>query len=363
MRLPRFKGVDRQHARLACLLGAIVLLVQASQTALAAEALQLEVFINGVSTDKIGSFVITDGEKIGAERSELGELGLTIGDAQSTPDSLIVLDGISGLKYRYDERNQSLYLTVADGLRKTITYDASPHETTTAESGYGGVLNYNLFATANANAGSWSLGTGAASATLDARAFSPFGVLSQSAIVRLPSSNGVDVLRLDSAFTHSDPGTMTTYTAGDMVSRGFAWTRPIRMGGLQVRRNFGLRPDIITEPLPAVNGSAAVPSTVDVFVNNLKTFSRSIDAGPYQITDIPVTTGNGEARVVLHDAAGHTVETTVPYYVSPSLLRPGLSDFSLEAGLPRLAYATPSDQYAASKPAISASLRRGVTTG
>ena len=221
------------------------------------------------------------------------------------------------------------------------------------------MLNYNLFAAVDARAGSWGLGTGALSATLDARAFSPLGTLSQTAIVRMPSAKGVDVLRLDSDYVRSDPGTMVTYTAGDMVSRGFLWTRPIRMGGIQIRRNFGLRPDIITEPLPAVSGSAAVPSTVEVFVNNLKTFSRSIDAGPYRITDIPVTTGNGEARVVLHDAAGHTVETTVPYYVSPSLLRPGLSDFSLEAGLPRLGYATPSDHYVVGKPAISASLRRG----
>ena len=62
---------------LACLLGATVLLVQISQTVLAAEALQLEVFINGVSTDKIGAFVLRR-EQIGAERDELRELGLSL---------------------------------------------------------------------------------------------------------------------------------------------------------------------------------------------------------------------------------------------------------------------------------------------
>ena len=62
-----------------------------------------------------------------------------------------------------------------------------------------------------------------------------------------------------------------SYRAGDTISgRTLAWTRPIRLGGLQVQRNFALRPDLVTLPLPSYSGSAAVPSTVDVYVNNIK---------------------------------------------------------------------------------------------
>ncbi|NEV03151.1 hypothetical protein, partial [Bradyrhizobium uaiense] len=42
-------------------------------------------------------------------------------------------------------------------------------------------------------------------------------------------------------------------------------------GGLQAQRDFALRPDLITAPLATIGGSAAVPSTVDVYVNNIKT--------------------------------------------------------------------------------------------
>ena len=270
----------------------------------------------------------------------------------STAEGIVVLDGIAGLAYRYDERSQSLYLTVGDSLRKTATYDASPGEV--AGSGRGRVWRRAQLQPVRRRG--WQcrrVGPGHDRAfsharrarLLTCRNVEPVGIL------RLPSGNGVDALRLDTAFARSDPASMTTYMAGDVVTRGFAWTRPIRMGGLQVRRNFGLRPDLITVPLPSASGSAAVPSTVDVFVNNLKTYSQAIEAGPYRITDIPGTTGKGEARVVLHDAAGHTTETTLPYYVLPSLLRPGLFDFSLEAGLPRVGYATPSDAYVVDKPA------------
>jgi outer membrane usher protein len=41
-----------------------------------------------------------------------------------------------------------------------------------------------------------------------------------------------------------------TYRAGDTINGGLAWTRPIRIGGLQAQRNFGLRRFVITPPLP-----------------------------------------------------------------------------------------------------------------
>ena len=130
---------------------------------------------------------------------------------------------------------------------------------------------------------------------------------------------------------------------------------------MQARRNFGLRPDLITQPLVSVGGNSAVPSTVDVYVNNLKTYSGAVGAGGYQIDNIPITNGAGEARVVLRDAAGHEQQTTVPFYASSSLLRPGLTDISVEAGVPRHGFGTEDDTYLTDIPVASASLRRGLT--
>jgi outer membrane usher protein len=49
----------------------------------------------------------------------------------------------------------------------------------------------------------------------------------------------------------------------------------------------------------------------------------------------------------------------VPFYTSPSLLAPRLSDFSPEAGFPRVGYATTVDAYV-DRPVTSGSWRRGV---
>ncbi|MER9135928.1 fimbria/pilus outer membrane usher protein [Mesorhizobium sp. M0830] len=339
----------------------IAALTQSNQAAGAVQQLQLEVFINDAPTNQIAAFISTDGQHIGATPDELRALGLDLGKDRSTATP-IMLDSVQGLTYRYEVAQQRIFLTVGNGLRGTISYDAAPDRDAAPDvhAGFGGVLNYNLFAASRQEPDASGFSFSGVSATLDARAFSPVGTFSQSAIMRLTDNGRTDALRLDTAYTYSDPAKLVTYQAGDVISGGFAWTRPIRVGGLQVRRNFGLRADLITQPLASVSGSAAVPSTVDVYVNDLKTYSHPVDTGPFQITDIPVTTGGGQALVVLRDAAGHETRTSVPFYASPSLLRPGLFDFSLEAGLPRLGYATTSDAYAVNQPVVSASLRKGI---
>ncbi|MDX8528510.1 fimbria/pilus outer membrane usher protein [Mesorhizobium sp. MSK_1335] len=346
------------------LLGFSILLLTLKQfdpAAAATQQFQLEVFVNGVSTNQIAAFTSPDGQHFGTGPDELRALGLAVGKDR-LDDATVMLDTIQGLDYRYEERQQRLFLSINEGLRGTMAYDAMPggEAPPQAEAGTGGVLNYNLFATSRRDADKTDFAFSGVSATLDARAFSPIGSLGQSAILRLDQDGRADALRLDTTFSYSDPERLVTYQAGDAISGGFAWTRPIRIGGLQLRRNFGLRADLITQPLASVRGSAAVPSTVDVYVNDAKAYSHDIGAGPFRITDIPVTTGGGEARVVLRDAAGHETRTTVPFYASPNLLRPGLSDFSLEAGLPRLGYGTSSDAYALNQPVVSASLRKGV---
>ena len=49
----------------------------------------------------------------------------------------------------------------------------------------------------------------------------------------------------------------------------------------------------------------------------------------------------------------------LPFFVAASLLAPGVFDYSLEAGLPRLSFGTSADSYVV-KPVASASLRYGV---
>jgi outer membrane usher protein len=134
----------------------------------------------------------------------------------------------------------------------------------------------------------------------------------------------------------------------------------VRLAGFQIRRDFGTRPDVITVPTPTLSATAAAPSTLDVLLGTSTILSRQVGAGPIQISDLPIPQGQGQARLILRDALGGEQEVTAAYFASPELLRPGLLDFSVEAGFARRNFGILSDDYEPS-PVGSASARYGVS--
>lgn len=321
--------------------------------------LQLEVFFGSAKTGLIAGFEQFGDGRMGSKRSELRDIGINP-PGDGGPDQLVVLENIPGLSYRYDEPTQSIRIDAPQSALLGRDYRAggAAEAAPKPRSDFGGVVNYTLYSSTMTRLRDPRLTYQGASANFDARAFSPYGTFSQSAILGSTLSRRAQALRLDSEFSYSDPDTLMTYRVGDAISSGLAWTRPIRLGGAQVQRNFGLRPDLVTLPLPMASGSAAVPSTLDVYVNNVKAYSQEIAPGPYRVTELPLI-GDGNARVVLHDATGRRIEQDLQFFTSHLLLRPGFSDYSVELGLPRRNYATDSDNYDKT-PVASASLRHGV---
>lgn len=324
--------------------------------------LQLEVSINGQPANLIGAFRLEGHDRILATREELSAVGITA-PGPGQPDDIIALGDIPGLTYRYDERAQAINLEVTDDLRKVKTYggpqgedDAGPQ----AETASGLIVNYTAFAEGSHsfNAGTSAINGG--SLALDAKAFSKLGTLSQSGLIGTSTFSDATALRLDTVWSYADETNMRNFRAGDIVSGELGWTRPIRLGGAQVQRNFALRPSLVTEPLPAFSGNAALPSTVDVYVGNVKTYSQSVDAGPYRIENLPVITGSGTARIVTTDSSGRETESEADFFTSANLLRKGLYDYSIDGGVARRGFGTESFDYD-DRPAAMASLRLGIT--
>ena len=323
--------------------------------------LQLDVIINNVPANTIGSFVLFDDKRIGATKNELEELGLRIG-ARRFPQDIVMLDDIPRLKYEYEERTQKIRITVEDTERQGRAFDLSGDASgraARAQAGWGAVLNYDLLNATGSLRSLQQFSFTGTSLSLEGRAFSPYGTFEQSAIARSIPNQYSDIIRLDSSFRYSDQERMITYRAGDAINGGLGWSRPIRIGGVQAQSNFALRPDLITMPLPMLGGTAAVPSTVDVYVNSIKTFSQDVGAGPFSLNNVPLVSGAGNAQLVIRDSSGHETRSILPFYASSSLLAPGLASWSLDAGLPRLSFGSSADTYVQS-PVGSATLRRGI---
>ena len=309
------------------------------------EPLYLEVMINGQPTNLIASFYRTPDGRIGSRAGELNEIGIKVA-SEIKPDEIVYLSDIPSLEFEYKEDSQLLLINLVDAQRLAKQYNTGidPNSGKLTPSGIGLVANYSLFATSRARQNS-SLEVDNVSASLDGWLYGPLGRVYGSGIISTDDFSNYELLRLDTTWIYSHVKTSNTYKIGDAISGGLAWTRPIRFGGFQVQKNFGLRPDLIATPLFQTSGSAAVPSTVDIYVGNFKTHSQNVDAGPYKINQIPSLSGAGNARIVVTDATGRQRQTTKPFYISSNLLREGFLDYSLETGFARLNYGTLSNNY------------------
>ncbi|MBW3030952.1 fimbria/pilus outer membrane usher protein, partial [Acinetobacter baumannii] len=88
------------------------------------------------------------------------------------------------------------------------------------------------------------------------------------------------------------------------------------------------------------------------------TSSTEVQSGPFILNNVPFINGKGEAVVVTTDAVGRQVTTSVPFYISNTLLKPGLFDYSLSLGKIREDYGLKNFSYG--KFASAADARYGV---
>jgi outer membrane usher protein len=315
------------------------------------ETVLLSVVLNERPTEKVLEFRQRGGDLI-VPRGELRGIGLNIGGSADNTD--IGLNRIPGLKYRIDQRQQVLHISAPIELLALTRIDAQDKarlRKIPISRDRGAVLNYDLFATA-------AKGSLSATGVFDGRIFTPAGLLT-SGLLTAAGSNYASARRLDTTFTYAVPDTLRRYSVGDVITGGLPWTRSVRLGGLQFSTDFGLRPDLVTFPLPTLSGQAAVPSTVDVLVNGVQQLSRGIDPGPFSIQQLPVVTGAGTITLRVTDASGQQRIENLPFYASGALLAPGLTSLSAEIGALRKNFATNRDSYG--EFAAQATLRQGMS--
>jgi len=337
------------------MVGICLLSLAALDAAAAAErTLVLELILNGRPTGKVGEFVDRDG-KLFAKPSELGDLGFAMPKMLGADNALIALSTMAGVDAHIDEISQSLIVIAADSALKPteLTGADAPEILPLSASGLGAVLNYDAL-------GTYSDGRTSFDALLDFRAFGPMGVLKNMGIVRLNAADGQkSYVRLDTTYTYSEPGRMRRWSVGDVTTSALSWSRSLRFAGGKVASDFSLRPDLITYPLPGIQGTVATPSTIDVLINGVNQLSRPVQPGPFAIRSIPVVTGAGEIALSVRDALGRERLVVLPFYTSTALLKPGLASYSVEAGLVRKDFGLPNDRYGTW--AVMGSSRYGVT--
>lgn len=172
-------------------------------------------------------------------------------------------------------------------------------------------------------------------------------------------NDGSRTVRLENSLTLDRPEWRERFRLGDSISRAGILGRSVRFGGIQWGSDFSLQPDLITFPLPSVQGLARLPSAVDVYVDQSLRARQDVPSGPFELTNLPVVSGAGELQLVVRDALGRSQIISYPFYASPLLLRKGLPDYSLQGGWLRQNFGAVSADYG--EGFVAGTLRRGLS--
>ncbi|MFC0228341.1 fimbria/pilus outer membrane usher protein [Serratia aquatilis] len=165
--------------------------------------------------------------------------------------------------------------------------------------------------------------------------------------------------RLNTSWVFNNRSSAQKLILGDIQTDSGNGFGGVYMGGIQFRRDYTLRPDIVTYPSLRLRGTASTPSSLDFFVNGYRSASSHVDPGAYVINNIPFINGDGTMTVVTTDANGRQVSSRIPYSIQTDMLRPGLSDFNFSAGALRYNYGWQDDRY--KNAALSGTYRYGIT--
>ena len=257
-----------------------------------------------------------------------------------------------GFSYKFNSALQTLEIAASADAFQGVVFGIPVRKYKPIESSPGFFMNYNVSGTETKNSNS-SVG-----GILGFVGFNKTGsVTHEQSLLNESSSN--KSIRGNTFFKKDFPDAMESFVIGDTLSSDGDWSRPARYLGVRWSRDFLTQPGYVTYPSPSLKGSAALPSVVDVYINNQKQFQQTLTPGPFDYRNVPLTTGAGEVNLVVKDLLGRETVITKSFYTQNSMLKEGLSDFSLESGLFRNNYGTLSNDY--SSPFVAGTYRQGLT--
>jgi len=317
------------------------------------DSLLLDVAINGLRQDKPKIFLRRNGV-LHVPLTALKEWHIRPPELPSIEASgqiFVSLAALPGLRFRIDDAQQILILTIPTNLFEPNELSAVAQAPTLSETVPAGFINYDLSIER-------SRGGTTAAAFLAIGASDDWGLISNTMTVG-HGAGRPGAIRLDSYYLRDNPGGLTRLMIGDSVTSGNGWSPQVRFGGIRYGTDFSLQPGLVTFPTPTFGGRTALPSDVELYVNDALRYRGNVGSGPFTLNQVPLVTGAGQVTILMRDAIGVERQKTSSYYVSSRLLEKGRSDYSLEAGAERQRYGIATFNYG--QPFATGSYRHGVT--
>ncbi len=312
----------------------------------------VDVLVNDVAR-KASMVVVTGDGAILVRRDDVADWNLEIRDAPVELVRAIAhirLSALPGVRASLDTTTLRVDATEAafEGTRINLQKASVP----VLDAGTGAYMNYDL---------SYFIGRGQPASTAVALEgvyyHDSFSVVNDGVVSN--STLGRRFIRYESSMRWDFPERIQSLVAGDAISRSGTLARAFRFGGISYGSNFATRPDMVTFALPALPGESRIPTAAELLING-QTHSRfELNPGPFEISNVPAINGAGEIQLVTRDPLGRQQILVVPYYVTPTLLSPGLTDAGFEIGKVREDFGLASFHYG--RGFARGILRRGMT--
>lgn len=151
--------------------------------------------------------------------------------------------------------------------------------------------------------------------------------------------------RLMTSVTYDRREDLVRGVAGDFATSSRELGGTLNMGGVSYSKVYHMNPYFIKYPTLDITGLAAMPSDVEVYVDDMRLTTGKIAPGEFELKNISRYGGTHKVEIVLRDPYGGVQRIVHPFYQTEALLKKGLHEFSYNAGFLRRGFGTDSFDY------------------
>lgn len=159
------------------------------------------------------------------------------------------------------------------------------------------------------------------------------------------TQNTQQAVRLMSSISWDRPATLSRWSAGDINASAGEPSGPIVMGGISYATAFSMSPGLNTYPMGEFGGVATLPSDAEIYVNGVLARREHLAPGEYRFQNLPVSSGANNVDIIMRDSFGNETRNSTRFYLSDTLLKAGLHDYSYSVGFIRQDFGSASNQY------------------
>src|SRR5690606_13527587 len=298
----------------------------------------VNIWINGLDYKTEAVTFLRDGKKF-IECQALKNVGVRIEKlSRDTIKKDFCLLTSSLIKFEDDQALQAIKINFPPDYFVYTQYVLNT-TTPTEKASFGVFLNYSLFYSKDNYEQDFNTFS-------ELGLFKDYWLLKNSFLYRnSPDEFEKKLLRVNSTLDIEFPEKFLTLTLGDTTSPYNTLNNSFRFGGLSIGTNYTDRPDFIYWNAPTLKGSAALPSTVDLYLNGVQLYKNSVTPGNYSLPTGALINQAGNAQIVVEDILGNRTVQSFPIYINNQLLKPKLNEYNFSLGKLRYNYDEVDDDY------------------